>query len=134
MEGTRSQRSTVTGFHLSDLGVSWKVIHVDMLLKPLPVLLGIFPVCPRRIFPCNPIEALTANPAVSASPTLNLVVRPHGIPPFGLGVRAPEEMVVSITVEIIAHANGASGLPLFLRTGPIQCAVAEILPPHTLSD
>ncbi len=41
---------------------------------------------------------------------------------------------MSITAEIIVHANGASGLPLSLRTGPIHRAVAEILPPHTLID
>lgn len=35
---------------------------------------------------------------------------------------------MSITAEIIAHANGASGLPLSLHTGPIHRATAGILP------
>lgn len=39
------------------------------------------------------------------------------------------ETAVSITSEIIAHRNGASGLPLSLRTGPIhRPAAAETLP------
>ncbi|MFE7111137.1 hypothetical protein ACFU98_46030 [Streptomyces sp. NPDC057575] len=40
----------------------------------------------------------------------------------------------SITAEIIAHANGPSGLPLSLLAGHIHRAVAEILPPQTLID
>ncbi|WP_326809170.1 XdhC family protein [Streptomyces sp. NBC_01775] len=42
--------------------------------------------------------------------------------PIGLdlGARTPEETAVSITAEIIARANGASGLPLSQRTGPIH--------------
>lgn len=50
---------------------------------------------------------------------------------IGLGLRArtPEETAVSTAAEIIAHANGASGLPLSLRTGPIhRHAAAGTLP------
>ncbi|GAA2339944.1 hypothetical protein Scani_01980 [Streptomyces caniferus] len=44
-------------------------------------------------------------------------------------IEARRETAVSITAEIIAHANGASGLPLSMRTGPIHCsAAAGILP------
>ncbi|MFI1721853.1 XdhC family protein [Streptomyces sp. NPDC020489] len=50
--------------------------------------------------------------------------------PIGLdlGTRTPEVTAVSVTSEFIAHANGASGLPLSLYTGPIRRATAGILP------
>ncbi|CAM5256240.1 hypothetical protein SALBM311S_03547 [Streptomyces alboniger] len=35
---------------------------------------------------------------------------------------------MSITAEIIAHANGASGLPPFMHTSPIHRAAVGILP------
>ncbi|EFL36548.1 predicted protein [Streptomyces viridochromogenes DSM 40736] len=37
-----------------------------------------------------------------------------------LGARTPEETAVSITAEIIAHANQTTGLPLTQVTGPIH--------------
>ncbi len=47
---------------------------------------------------------------------------------LGLGARTPEETAVSITAEIITHANGASGLPLSLHASPNHLAAAGILP------
>ncbi len=43
VEGTGAQRSRVTGFHLSDLGVSGKVVYVGMLLKRLASHSAAFP-------------------------------------------------------------------------------------------
>ncbi|MFF3376679.1 XdhC family protein [Streptomyces sp. NPDC002680] len=37
-----------------------------------------------------------------------------------LGARTPEETAISITAEIIAHANRSTGLPLTRVTGPIH--------------
>ncbi|QEV10032.1 hypothetical protein CP972_03860 [Streptomyces prasinus] len=103
----------------------------------LTSLSWIFPVCPRRTaVPCHPIEAFDSEPSRfgfsdSESSREAALHSPIGL---DLEARAPEETAVSITAEIIVHANGASGLPLSLRTGPIHRAVAEILPPHTLID
>ncbi|MEU7204869.1 XdhC family protein [Streptomyces sp. NPDC045470] len=45
-----------------------------------------------------------------------------------LGARIPEEAAMSVAADIIARANGASGLPLSSHTSPTHRAAAEILP------
>ncbi|MEU4176421.1 XdhC/CoxI family protein [Streptomyces sp. NPDC026589] len=67
---------------------------------------------------------------VEAGVTAGQLAELHSPIGLDLGAHTPEETAVSITAEIIAHTNSASGLPLSQRTGPIHRTAPHHDPNH----